>query len=347
MIRKTSTMSQVNSIESNLYIFASTTALIIILSFAFYKSTTGEPIIALIDFTICLLFAFGLWLKSRDRLTIKIKLASILLCSFCVLALIYIKGNISSIYWVYPIVTGIFFLVGSRLSLPINIIFIIMSMSIASLNISTLQLINFSSSLILVCISGYIFSVRTEVYQKQLTTLADIDPLTKIKNRHSLEEELLSEIALNKNNIHTSSLLILDLDFFKKINDTYGHTVGDNILISFANMLKTTIRETDKVYRYGGEEFIIIANNTRLEKAGKLAEHLRETTERTIRVGNEPVTVSIGITEVRKEDTETSWLDRADQALYKAKKFNRNIVFLAYNENDYKEYSPTTKKFSL
>ncbi len=342
MIPKTRAMSQVNNVESILYVFASTTTLLIIFGFGIYKATNGEPIIALIDFSICLLFVLAIWLKSLDKLTLKVKLVSVCLCSIFVLLLIYIKANISSIYWVYPVVTGTFFLLNSRIALATSILFIILSMSIAYFNISLTQLVNVCFSLLLVCISGYIFSVRAEVYQKQLTKLADIDPLTKLKNRHSLEEELINEIALNKKKIHTSSLLILDLDHFKKINDTYGHTVGDSTLRTFANMLKTTLRETDKVYRYGGEEFIIIANNTRIEKAGKLAEHLRQATENTISVGNEVITVSIGIAEVRSEDTITSWLQRADKALYRAKNFQRNIVFLAYSDSDYREYTPIT-----
>jgi len=340
----TRTINQKNDTESMLYLFSLSTALIIISCFGFYKVIIGERDIALIDFSICLLILFALIKVSQNKFTIRTKVVFIFLCGLGVLSIIYIKGNISSLYWIYPLVTGLFFLLGSQIALPINIFFIMLSMSIASMNISTQQLVNLFSSLGLVCISGYVFSVRAEIYQKQLAKLADIDPLTKLKNRHSLEDQLNNEIILHKKNIYTSSLLILDLDHFKKINDSHGHTVGDNTLISFSNMLKKTVRDSDSVYRYGGEEFIIIANNTKLDKAGKLAEHLRKTTEKTITAEGDPVTVSIGIAEVKEEDTPTSWLHRTDQALYEAKSFSRNTVFLAHDISDYREYIPINKK---
>ncbi len=333
-----------NITESILYLFSLSMALIIISCFGLYKAIIGELNIALIDFSICLLLLFTISKVLQDDFTIKTKVVFMFLCGLGVLSIIYIKGNISSLYWIYPLVTGLFFLLSSRIALPLNIFFIILAMNIASTNISIQQLVNLFSSLVLVCISGYVFSVRAEIYQKQLAKLADIDPLTKLKNRHSLENELNNEIILHKKNIHTSSLLILDLDHFKKINDSYGHTVGDNTLISFSNMLKKTVRESDSIYRYGGEEFIIIANNTKLEKAGKLAEYLRKTTEKTITAEGDPVTVSIGIAEVREEDTPNAWLHRADQALYRAKNFSRNTVFLAYDANDFREYISITKK---
>ena len=339
-----STINKKNTTESMLYLFSFSTALIIISCFGYYKAIIGELNIALIDFSICLLLLFALSKILQNKFTIRTKVVFIFLCGLGVLSIIYIKANISSLYWIYPLVTGLFFLLGSRIALPLNIFFIILAMSIASTNISIQQLVNLFSSLVLVCISGYVFSVRAEIYQKQLAKLADIDPLTKLKNRHSLEDELSNEIILHKKNIHTSSLLILDLDHFKKINDSHGHTVGDNTLISFSKMLKKAVRESDSVYRYGGEEFIIIANNTKLDKAGKLAEHLRKTTEKTITAEGDPVTVSIGIAEVREEDTPNSWLHRADQALYEAKNFSRNTVFLAHDVNDYREYIPANKK---
>jgi len=333
------TISKDRNIEKKLYITALLIAMLSIAGFTLYKIMIGDSIIAIVDSLLFILFAFSLRQIIIDQFTLKLKLVSVLFCSIGVLSIIYIKGNIASTYWIYPLVTGMFFLLASKLAFSINIFIIIISMIIASLHIPLIILVNLFFSLMLVCISGYIFSLRTEVYHNKLANLVDIDPLTKLNNRHSLNSELANEIALAKNNIHTSSLIILDLDHFKKINDAHGHTVGDTTLVSFASMLKSTVRETDKVYRYGGEEFIIIANNTKLGNAGKLAEHLRIMTEKTIIVENhQPVTVSIGVAEVKKDDTNTSWLHRADYALYKAKNFSRNTVFLAYNDLCFDQY---------
>lgn len=338
---------QNNNIETKLYTYAFLMALIIIASFGFYKVAIGEFTIAFIDFFICLLLSFAIRLIFIAKFTVEKKLTLVFLSAISILSIIYIQGTVAAVFWAFPMVTSIFFLLDSRLALPINILFIIASMSVAFLNISLVELINLFFSLVLVCISGYIFSSRAEVYHQQLQELVDIDPLTKLKNRHSLKQELINEITLHNCDIHTSSLIILDLDHFKKINDVYGHTTGDKTLVSFANILKTTVRESDKVYRYGGEEFIIIAKNTKLEKAGKLAEHLRKTTENSIIIDGKSVTVSIGVAEVRKGDTTKSWIHRADDSLYKAKESSRNAVFLAYSDNEHKKYQPEIEKKQL
>ena len=333
------------NIEKKLYVIAGITTMMLIASFSLYNTIVGNTIIAIIDLSVFIIFSFSLRQILINQFTFHLKLISVLLCTISVLSIIYINKNTASIYWVYPLVTGIYFLFSSRLALAINIFIIIISVAIVSLYVPMMMMINSLASLILVSISSYIFSKRTEVYHNKLTNLVDIDPLTKLNNRHSLNNELANEIALAKSNIHTSSLIILDLDHFKKINDAHGHTVGDATLVSFASMLKRTVRETDKVYRYGGEEFIIIANNTKLENAGKLAEQLRIMTENTIIVeDHQPVTVSIGVAEVKKDDTNTSWLHRADYALYKAKKFSRNTVFLAYNDLCFDQYKRASYK---
>lgn len=331
-------------IEANLYIVFFTMALISIAGFGLYKASIGQSVIAFIDFLICLFFAYAVRQVILDTFVFKKKLVLVIVCMAGALSIIFLTANVSAIFWVYPAITGAFVLLGSRMALPLSIIFIILTIALALPMIPTFYFFNMLFSLILLCVSVSIFSVRAETVNKQLIELVDIDPLTNLKNRRSLKGQLVNEITLHKNNIYQSSLLILDLDHFKKINDIYGHTIGDSILVKFSNMLKNSVRETDKVYRYGGEEFIIIANNTRLENAGKLAEHLRQTTEKILTVNNKPVTVSIGVAEVDIEDTDVSWLHRADHALYKAKDSNRNAVYLADGNKKKCKYKPYKKK---
>jgi len=258
------------------------------------------------------------------------------------IGVLYNKGS-TAIYWAYPPITGAFFFMGLRKALPLNVFFISVVLMIIAPSVSLLQFFSIFITLTLICVFGYIFSARTEYYNKKFVKLAGLDPLTNLKNRRSLKEQLIQEIQYNENNIQQSSLLILDLDHFKKINDIYGHVVGDQVLVEFAKMLKKTVRETDSVYRYGGEEFIIIANNTRLKNAGKLAEHIRLQTEKAILIDNKPVTVSIGVAEVKKGDTDISWLHRADHALYRAKGKSRNLVYLAHGDKRDCTYKPFIK----
>ena len=156
-----------------------------------------------------------------------------------------------------------------------------------------------------------------------------IDPLTGCVNKK--EAEYLSEEFL-KNYLRYNtplSLLMLDIDFFKKVNDTYGHLAGDYVLKEVAKSIKSLIRESDVCGRFGGEEFIILAPNTKLSGALKLAERIRESIEKQkfeFHNKNIKVTVSIGITSASKSDSIHSLIERADEALYDAKHKGRDRV---------------------
>ena len=172
---------------------------------------------------------------------------------------------------------------------------------------------------------------RKEI-EKQLSDLALNDRLTGLYNRGSFDETLSYELERAQRYNRSLSLLMLDLDYFKKINDTYGHQAGDDVLKKIANIIKRSIRGSDYPARFGGEEFIIILPETESSKAVELAERIRKTLE------NEPieisenetihVTTSIGVVTSRQGVTTKTLLYLVDKALYKAKRRGRNQVSL-------------------
>jgi len=253
-------------IETNLSIFSLAISFVSITGFGLYRLSTEDYPLSLIDFSISLFLAYTLKQVLNGIFTDFHKYLLICICMAGVVGVLYNKGS-TAIYWAYPPITGAFFFMGLRKALPLNVFFISIVLVIIAPTIPPLKFFSIFITLTLICVFGFIFSARTEYYNKKFVKLADLDPLTNLKNRRSLKEQLIREIQYNENNIQQSSLLILDLDHFKKINDIYGHIVGDQVLIKFSQMLKQTVRETDSVYRYGGEEFIIIANNTRLKNA--------------------------------------------------------------------------------
>ena len=156
-----------------------------------------------------------------------------------------------------------------------------------------------------------------------------IDTLTKIYNRKSYDDKVEETIASLKRYKTPSSLLLCDIDCFKKINDTYGHKIGDLALIKFASLLKEKVRATDFLARYGGEEFVIILPNTPLDNARSAGESIRAYINKSVFSYKEHevlLTVSIGISMFQDEDTASSVFERADQALYLAKHSGRNVV---------------------
>lgn len=159
----------------------------------------------------------------------------------------------------------------------------------------------------------------------QLEALASTDPLTGLKNRRFLQESLLANIAQYQQSQLPFSLCIIDIDHFKKINDTYGHPVGDLILSSLAQLLQSLSYEEDTVARFGGEEFVILLSGTDQEAAIARAEQYRAKTE-AASWDSYKITISIGIATVTKGDSLQSLLDQADQALYTSKSDGRNRV---------------------
>ena len=170
-----------------------------------------------------------------------------------------------------------------------------------------------------------------EEKNKLLEKLSITDELTKIYNRRKLDELLQSELNRCERFSHTFSVAILDIDHFKKINDTYGHQMGDKVLIEIADTLKTHMRKTDYVGRFGGEEFVIICPESDKNGIYKLMENIRKDIQNHDFKGVGQVTASFGISILKEKDNIESLLKRADIALYQAKAAGRNKVVV--NDN--------------
>ena len=166
--------------------------------------------------------------------------------------------------------------------------------------------------------------------QKELQLLASTDPMTKLYNRRYFTNASVHIFDLAKRNKTDLSLIMLDIDKFKSVNDTYGHKTGDDVIINLANILHTQQRKSDIVCRFGGEEFLILLPNTTLENAKIVAEKIRESVLKSTIYLNETknihYTVSLGVAEVdaQNETNIEEAIKRADKALYKAKESGRN-----------------------
>ena len=165
-----------------------------------------------------------------------------------------------------------------------------------------------------------------ERYVKKIEQLSITDSLTKIYNRSKFESSLDYEIERARRYGNPLSLIIFDIDHFKSINDTYGHLIGDSVLMEIANLVKNNIRSTDIFARWGGEEFVILAPNINKEQARILAEKIRRLIANHRFKYVDHVTVSLGVTEFLPTDNKESFIKRADEALYLAKRKGRNRV---------------------
>ena len=155
---------------------------------------------------------------------------------------------------------------------------------------------------------------------------AYIDDLTKVFNRNKFNEIFELEIKKNKRSSEPLSVALIDIDHFKLFNDTYGHLIGDEVLIKMAQTVQYGIRETDTFARWGGEEFILLFTHTNLENAVIISNKIRESIENDEHKIAGKITASFGITQAKSDDTMKSIFQRCDDALYKAKNNGRNRV---------------------
>ncbi|WP_428733929.1 GGDEF domain-containing protein [Sulfuricurvum sp.] len=156
---------------------------------------------------------------------------------------------------------------------------------------------------------------------KTLETKTSLDPLTKVFNRYALQEHLKTVLEKESMDFEMFAFMI-DVDDFKNINDRFGHIAGDKVLIFISKLLKKALRDGDRVYRFGGEEFIILLNRTDTEGAQLVAERLLtlcRNNKPLFQNQQIPVTLSIGLTKIIKGDSIDSIIERSDTALYRAK----------------------------
>ncbi len=182
----------------------------------------------------------------------------------------------------------------------------------------------------------FAFSDELEAeYQRKLAEGALHEPLTGLYNRRHFMERLAGELAAAQRHGRALSLLVIDVDHFKKVNDQYGHLAGDEALKMIAHVMQGALRKEDVLARYGGEEFVVLARETALGGAKALGERIRKAVERsrvawqgqdlslTVSIG---VTVSIGLSHFEPGRTDREMLEAADRALYQAKQAGRNCV---------------------
>lgn len=162
--------------------------------------------------------------------------------------------------------------------------------------------------------------------KEELERLAGADPLTGIFNRRKFHEILHMAISNAERHDHRFALLMIDIDHFKKINDTFGHQAGDEVLRIVCGLIETSVRNADQLFRVGGEEFCLLAMAAGKEDTHTLAEKLRQVVAAHTFAEINKVTISIGIAHFREGDTQESIYARADEAMYEAKRMGRDCV---------------------
>lgn len=300
-----------------------------ILPFAIIRILAADWGVAILDTVAVLVTATLFFYVYRSSETRKSGALLALICMVVITLTIELKGS-AQLPWVYPALSAIFFLLPAHLAALLTVTFLLLVGTVVWPQISAFSAIQFFVSAAATLLFSYVFAHRMRIQASQLTSLATKDPLTGAGNRRAMEQRLGELAVINRlNKVNINSLILMDLDKFKKINDVYGHTVGDDILVKFTQLIKSRIRSTDSLYRFGGEEFVVLADNTNLIEAAKLAEQLRSEVEQCKYLSQYKVTISLGTAQYKGDETGYEWLGRADKAMYQAKEAGRNLSCVA------------------
>lgn len=161
---------------------------------------------------------------------------------------------------------------------------------------------------------------------EKLKSLVVTDPLTGLFNRILLQDSLEEAIAQSQRGGVPATVVAVDIDHFKSINDSYGHDTGDKALVEIGKLMKESFRKSDKVFRLGGEEFLVLLYNTDREAGWQVAEQLRGKIAAQALIEGHTVTARLGVAELEPDMNWGQWLKRADEFLYKAKAEGRNCT---------------------
>jgi diguanylate cyclase (GGDEF)-like protein len=251
-----------------------------------------------------------------------------ILCVVGVLTTVYIRGE-QQIFWAYPALLATFYLAKPGEAVLISTLTIVALVPALVPKMDGIMMMTTFVTLIATSVFAYAFAFLSRGQRDQLLQLARKDPLTGAGNRRALDEKLAEVCAAQARSSTPSSLVLIDIDNFKEINDEFGHAVGDQILVRLTEIIELRIRVTDSLYRIGGEEFVVVIEGQTKDKARRMAEQLRTLVEANELAPEGSVTISLGVAELSLGESPVDWLRRADLALYESKRCGRNQTSLA------------------
>ncbi|MDZ4048504.1 MAG: GGDEF domain-containing protein, partial [Pseudoxanthomonas sp.] len=227
--------------------------------------------------------------------------------------------------WAYTVILANFMQAPRGLALLCGSIMILGALA-ASPFVSVMSATAFVVSAALVMLYAFIFASLTEYQRLRLVGLATRDPLTGIANRRSMEVELADVLRSHHESGQAAALAVIDLDHFKRVNDLHGHDAGDQVLQSFAQLVEHCIRKRDRLFRFGGEEFVLLLPATDRDGARAALDKVQRELRSHLMGPDGTVSASIGVAMLAPADDWPAWLARADQALFLAKRSGRDQV---------------------
>lgn len=289
---------------------------------------TGQTLSAVAGLMLLTLVLANVWLLSHQR---RAFLSPTLLLFFST-ALIFVsvfQGQKYTVFWLYPLLVALPVLLRYRRAILLGVVagLLVLPLIFLQFDLNTAVVLSFSMLFTWLVSAWLVFAVTEQ--SRRLRGMAITDPLTGAYNRRYLEEQAQHSLHAWRRYAHPSAFLLIDIDNFKRVNDRYGHTVGDTAIKRLVGVISKRLRSVDTICRFGGEEFVVLLSETTIGAATSIAEELRALVESERILPEGTMTISIGVCDVTVADNLDHWLNLADAALYLAKRNGRNRVEVA------------------
>lgn len=230
------------------------------------------------------------------------------------------------VLWSYAFIASFYMMLDKRQAVKLNLIWILINSLIVFYLFDLEHAIIYTASLVACGLGIELQSAILYRHEVSLKEMALRDPLTNALNRRAMMQ-FLDQALATYNRYHTTmSLILIDLDHFKPINDRYGHHEGDLVLINFVETLTKRLRQTDRLFRHGGEEFAVLLPSTNLREAKLIADSYCNLIREATLSSRASVTISCGVATARSDESSSDWINRCDAALYRAKSKGRDQV---------------------
>lgn len=303
-------------------VLLSITGIFVAFLFTMVNLERGSTSISLVEAAAALTFVLNLLYVVRGNHPAAAAVVGISITVVLLLALAHLAG-MQAFYWIYTMPLLAFFLLGLKGGLLLNALLLVAYAAFLFIQEARPDIM---LSYLLVVVFACLYEADQERYARELERQSGIDPLTGAQNRRNLHGVLCGEIERAQRYGGGLSLILFDVDHYKSVNDRHGHQVGDVVLQELAGIVQHHVRSSDHFFRYGGDEFILLAPETDLVEAGALADKLRSLIERHRFACPRRITISLGLAQWRQAETAEAFLTRADNALYSAKGEGRNCV---------------------
>ncbi len=301
-------------------------ATLVVTPFAFYRFMAGEYPVAIADTLLVTIFvAVMVFVWKTGRSDIAGTFTAAFGSTATLALLVFLDLNHS---WIFTALVANFLLASRPVAIAFSSVLILLVGAALYGVVSPIELATIIGVAILMSLFALIFASRVDSQHRQLTALAMFDPLTGAGNRRMLKVDLEVTARQAAHSGEPCALAILDLDHFKQVNDDHGHEAGDQVLMDLARIVQQSTRRSDRFYRFGGEEFVLLLPDTPPERAEQAINKLLRDVRAQLKGPAGPVTVSVGLASLVPGEETTDWLARADRALYQAKDEGRDCLIM-------------------